>query len=134
MIRVMYGVTASTNASVGSTSALTCWNGELPGGISETGGSSWKIDVPNRTTSAIATTNSGSAASVSITIDVPWSKALSRRRAETAPRRIESGTLITAAKSIRTAEFTILLPSRLVTSSSSSSVSTPCVPTPSTGS
>ena len=50
------------------------------------------------------TTNSGSAASPSVMTDVAWSNALSRRRALAAPSAIPSGTLITAAMTMRKTE------------------------------
>ena len=52
------------------------------------------------------TTNSGRAASPSVATDVVWSNALSRRLALVAPSRIPSGTLITAASTMRKSEYT----------------------------
>ncbi len=61
------------------------------------------------------TTNSGSAATASVVTDSVWSSGPSRRRAETTPIRIASGTLTSAARSMRNAEFTMRDPSSSVT-------------------
>ena len=60
--------------------------------------------VEKSTARAMATTNSGSAASPSVTTEVVWSKTPSRRFALIAPSTIPSGTLIAAAMNIRNSE------------------------------
>src|SRR5918999_142332 len=96
-------------------SSLGWFHAELSGGIRETGGSTVKTVVPSRTTNAIPTTNSGSAASARVKTDSEWSSGPSRRRADAAPMRIASGTPIRAAISMRNAEFSMRGPRSSVT-------------------
>ena len=61
--------------------------------------------MANSSTSTIPITNSGSAASTSVTVETTWSTGLSRRIAVHTPMPIESGMATTAASRTRKAEL-----------------------------
>ena len=105
MMRLMYGVTASTSVAAGSTTTSgashACWSGAS----SETAGNQWNTLVANSSTSPIPITNSGSAASTSVTVEPTWSTVRSRRIAIQTPSPIDSGIATSDATSTRKAEF-----------------------------
>ena len=70
MMRLMYGVTASTSVAAGSTTASGCSHACSPGGSIETAGNHWNTLVANSSTRPMPITNSGSAASTSVTVEV----------------------------------------------------------------
>src|SRR6266545_3573049 len=91
MKRAMYGTTAIASVAIGSTSSFMWCHGRAPGGINAAGGNHWKTTVPNRSTSAMPATNSGSAASRSSPSDEPVSNQRSRRTAARIPSPSASG-------------------------------------------
>src|SRR5262249_23034356 len=107
MMRATYGVTAITRVRVGRISTTGCSHGLPPGGIWETAGRTWDTVVANRMTSAMPTTNSGSAAKTRVIREVATSKALSRQRAAYAPTRTDSGIEIRPEHRTRNAELTM---------------------------
>src|SRR5690242_9291870 len=117
MIRATYGATAITRVRVGRTSASQLFHGRDPGGTVLMAGRTWDTVVANRMTSTKATTNSGSAARSSSRLELVVSKTFSRLNAAHAPIAIDSGIDSTAAIATRTAEFTSLGDSKVLTGS-----------------
>src|SRR3954467_904065 len=103
MMGETYGATAITSVSVGRTSACGCVHGLSPGAIWLTAGSQWKTEVENSMTSSTATTNSGSAASTSITEELAVSTIFSRLRAVQEPSAMDTGMEMIAAQATSTA-------------------------------
>src|SRR5215207_10255965 len=119
MIRLMYGVTASTSVAAGSTTTSGSSQARWPGASSDTAGNHWNTLVANSSTSPMPITNSGSAASTSETVEPMWSAGRSRFIANQTPSAIESG--IATSDAIRTRN------SELPTRSDSSSLTGCCV-------
>ena len=94
-----------TSVAIGRISALRSDSGEVPGGIADTAGRMWKTFTENTITSAIATTNSGSAVIVSAITEAMWSNSLSRRAAAISPRTPAMSVPIIPAPITSTAEF-----------------------------
>src|SRR5205085_9537057 len=105
MIRLMYGVTASTSVAAGSTTTLGTFQACSPGGTIDTAGNKCDRLVANSSASPIPITNSGSAASASVLVESTWSVGLSRRTAMITPRKIDSGSATIAATKTRKAEL-----------------------------
>src|SRR5215218_8500682 len=105
MIRLMYGVTASTSVAAGSTATFGASHAFCPGASSETAGNQWNTLVANSSTRPIPITNSGSAANTSVTVEETWSTARSRRIAIQTPSAIESGIATSDAIRTRNAEL-----------------------------
>src|SRR5919109_1463020 len=105
MIRLMYGVTASTSVAAGSTTTLGSDHAFSSGASSDTAGNQWKTLVANSRISPMPITNSGSAASTSEPFEIAWSTGRSRRMAVQTPIPIDSGTATIAATKTRNAVF-----------------------------
>src|SRR5215470_7073200 len=122
MILATYGATAITRVAVGRTRKLRWSQGRDPGGIVLIEGRTLgNTVVANKITRVIATTNSGTAASTSSRFELSVSKTFSRLNAAHEPMATESGIDITAATATKTAEFTSLGASSLVTGSCAAS-------------
>src|SRR5260370_31635788 len=121
MIRATYGATAITRVRHGRTSAAALSHGRDPGGTVLMAGKTWNTVVASRMTSTTATTNSGSAASMSSRMELSESKIFSRFSAAQEPIATDSGIHTTAEIATTTAEFTSLGPSSVVTGSCAAS-------------
>ena len=86
-------------------------------GSSDTAGNTWNTLVANSSTSAMPITNSGSAASTSVTVDVMWSAGRSRRIAVHTPIKSDSGIATSDATRTRNTELPTRSDSRSLTGS-----------------
>src|SRR5215213_119289 len=73
MIRLMYGVTASTSVAAGSTTTLGSVHARWSGASSDTAGNQWNTLVANSRISPMPITNSGRAASTREPFEITWS-------------------------------------------------------------
>src|SRR4026207_1116990 len=97
MIRAVYGTTAMISVITGRTSSFGYCQGLDPGSVTITLGRRWRTVVEKITASVMPTTNSGSATSPRVAIEVVWSNALSRLRALIAPSAAPHGGLAAPA-------------------------------------
>ena len=95
----MTSVTTGSTALDGSSQMCS------PGSSVDTDGNQWRTLTERTRTTNTATTNSGSALAASVTAEVTWSSAESRRRANTIPSEIPIRLESTAVTTTSVAEF-----------------------------
>src|SRR5919202_550930 len=105
MIRLMYGVTAMISVAAGRTTFFGASHAFCPGASSDTAGKMWNRPVAKMRISPMPITNSGSAARISVIVELTWSAGRSRFIAIQTPMTIDSGIAITEATTTRNDEF-----------------------------
>src|SRR5215468_1757483 len=105
IIRKMYGTITTTSVATGRISSSGWLQAYVPGGSSDTAGSTCQTTVDSTMIRPIATTNSGSDVTASAITEATWSNQLSFRSAATAPSATPRSEPITPVTSTSTAEL-----------------------------